>query len=340
MVKSFLKKAAIFSLCLLIILPFTACKKDNDKGLKKIEVSEVTHSVFYAPQYVALNLGFFEDEGLDVSLSVGQGADSVAAAVLSGQVDIGFAGPEASVYIYNEGRENYLQIFSQLTQKDGSFLVSREKNEDFKWTDLKGKHILPGRRGGVPFMTFEYILKQNGLDTEKDLLLDNSVQFAMMTSAFSSGTGDYVTAFEPTASMLEKEGKGYIVASIGEESGEIPYTAYFASKKYIEQNEDIIQGFANAVYKAQLWCQEHTAEEIATAIEKSFPDIEHALLVTSVQSYMDIDAWCKDGVMTEKSLNRLQDVIEEAGELTKRADFSKTVNNTFAQNAIKNFNNK
>lgn len=332
MLKKFLKATAlILALCLPIIC-FCSCKKDEE-GLKKITLSEVTHSVFYAPQYAAIELGFFEEEGLEIELSTGQGADAVAAAVLSGQVDVGFAGPEAAIYVYNEGRDNYLKVFAQMTQRDGSFLIAREENADFKWTDLKGAHILPGRKGGVPYMTFEYILKQNGIDTENDVYLDNSVQFAMMTSAFVAGTGDYTTAFEPTGSMLESEGKGYVVAAVGSEAGEIPYTAYFTSKKFIEENPDTVQAFANAVAKGEKWCAKHTAAEIAEVVAPAFPDTEMSLLTSSIQRYIDIDAWCDTPVMKEESFNKLQDVMTSAGELEKRADFSDVVDNSFAKKA-------
>ncbi len=333
--KSFKKTVAVLLILCIPILCFYGCKKNETTKLTTITLSEVTHSVFYAPQYAAIELGFFKDEGINIELSTGQGADAVAAAVLSGQVDVGFAGPEAAIYVYNEGRDNYLKVFAQMTRRDGSFLISRTKNDDFKWTDLKGAHILPGRKGGVPYMTFEYVLKANGIDTKMDVNLDNSVQFAMMTSAFASGTGDYVTAFEPTASMLESEGKGYVVAAVGEATQEIPYTAYFTSKKFIEINPDIVQGFANAVARGEKWCKEHSAAEIAEVIKGSFPDTELSLLTKSIQSYIDIDAWCDTPVMTEDSFNRLQDVISSAGELDKRADFSKVVDNSFAKKAIK-----
>ena len=335
MPKKAIKRILALSLSLaLMLFCFCSCKKE-DQSYTTLALSEVTHSVFYSPQYVAIELGFFEEEGIKIELSTGQGADAVAAAVLSGQVDVGFAGPEAAIYVYNEGRDNYLKVFSQVTKRDGSFLIAREKNDDFKWTDLKGAHILPGRKGGVPYMTFEYVLKANGLDTEKDVTLDNSVQFAMMTSAFASGTGDYVSAFEPTASMLEREGKGYIVAAVGKATEEIPYTAYFASKEYIEKNEATIQGFANAVAKGQKWCSEHTAKEIAEVVAPQFPDTDIELLTASIQNYMDIDAWCDTPVMSEDSFNRLQDVMTSAGELSKRASYSDVVDNSFAIKASK-----
>lgn len=335
MLKNILKRLLALSLVFVFsAMMLTSCKKEAS-SLKKVTLSEVTHSVFYAPQYVAIELGFFRDEGIEIELSTGQGADAVASAVLSGQIDIGFAGPEAAIYVYNEGRDNYLKVFAQMTQRDGSFLISREKNDNFNWTDLKGAHILPGRKGGVPYMAFEYVLKKNGIDTQKDLLLDNSVQFAMMTGAFVAGTGDYVTAFEPTASMLESEGKGYVVAAVGDAAGEIPYTAYFASKDYIEKNKDTIEGFTRAIAKAQKWCTEHSASEIANAISVQFPDTDIKLLTSSVQSYLDIDAYCKTPEMKKESFERLQDVIALAGELKKRADFEDVVDNSFALNALK-----
>ena len=299
--------------------------------METVRVCEVTHSIFYAPQYAAIALGFFEEEGIEIELSNGQGADAVMAAVLSGNMDIGFAGPEASIYVYNEGKEDYTQVFAQITKRDGSFLIGREPDENFTWDKVRGKTVLPGRKGGVPYMTLEHVLRQNGVDPAKDTVLDNSVQFSMMTAAFTGGTGDYVTAFEPTASMLEQEGKGYIVASVGQASGDIPYTAYFAKKSYIQENSDLIQRFVNAVYKGQQWVATHTDEEVAEAVADSFPDTTFDLLVKSVASYRAIDAWNTDPCMSEESFMRLQTVMTEAGELSQTADYHKVVNNTFAE---------
>lgn len=299
--------------------------------LQKITVSEVTHSIFYAPQYVAMNLGFFEEEGLEVELINGGGADNVMTAVLSNQVDIGFAGPEAAVYVYNEGKEDYAEVFAQVTKRDGSFLVAREKTDNFAWTDLKGKHVLPGRKGGVPYMTFEYVLKKNGIDIVNDLNLDTSISFDAMNSSFVGGTADYVTSFEPAASQLEKEGAGYIVAAVGSATEEIPYTAYFAKKSYIEENSDIIQKFTNALYKGQVWVNEHTPEEIAESTLASFPDSDKELLTKAIANYKEIDVWNTTPVMTEESFNLLQEVIVEAGELETVAPFDKVVNNSFAE---------
>ncbi|MBQ8683105.1 MAG: ABC transporter substrate-binding protein [Clostridia bacterium] len=318
-------------LAVVMLFGCMACGKDG--GLDKVTVCEVTHSIFYAPQYAAIALGFFEEEGIEIELSNGQGADAVMAAVLSGNIDIGFAGPEASIYVYNEGKEDYTQVFAQVTRRDGSFLIARQPDDDFSWTDVKGKVVLPGRKGGVPYMALEHVLRKNGVDPATDTTLDNSVQFSMMTAAFTGGTGDYVTAFEPTASMLQQEGKGYIVASVGEAAGDIPYTAYFAKKSFIEEKGDLIQRFTNAVYKGQQWVATHSAEEVARAVADSFPDTDLALLVKSVESYQAIDAWNTDPIMSEESFNRLQSVMTEAGELTQIADYGKVVNNTFAEKA-------
>ena len=304
-------------------------------SLKTIQLNEVTRSVFYAPQYVAIANGYFEEEGLELEITTGQGADKVMTAVLAGQSDIGFAGPEAAIYVYNEGKEDYIEVFAQMTKRDGSFLVSRKQNDDFKWTDLKGSTIIPGRKGGVPYMTFEYVLKQNGIDTKKEVVLDDSIKFDLMAGAFAGGNADYVTLFEPTASMTENQGKGYIVASVGEAAGEIPYTAYFAKKSYIEQNPDVIQGFTNATYKGLQWVKENSAEEVARVIQSFFPDTDLVMLANSVQSYKDIDAWNETPVLKEEAFDRLQTVMAEAGELDTKAPYDVIVNNKFAESAAK-----
>lgn len=307
----------------------------TEEKLELVRVNEVTRSVFYSPQYAAIALGFFEDYGIEVELTTGQGADNVMTAVLSGQADVGFAGPEASIYVYNEGKSDYAQVFAQLTKRDGSFLVSREKTDNFNWKDLVGKTVIPGRKGGVPYMTLEYVLKQNGLNPGADLVLDDSISFDLMAGSFAGGNADYVTLFEPTASLTEEKQIGYIVASVGEASGEIPYTAYFALGSYINKNEELIQNFTKAIYKGQQWVAEHTAQEIAEKIIKFFPDTEVETLATSIQKYKDIDAWNETPVLEEAAFEKLQDVMEEAGELEKRADYSKVVNNKYAKEAIK-----
>lgn len=344
-----MKKYIIFTIIMVLIIVgviatvITNNNKTNDNAVAttKIKVNEVTRSVFYAPQYVAIANGYFEEVGIDIELTTGQGADQVMTAVLSGQSDIGFAGPEASIYVYNEGKEDYTQVFAQLTKKDGSFLVSREQTSDFKWSDLKGKTIIPGRKGGVPYMTFEYVLKQNGLNPQTDLTLDDSIKFDLMAGAFSAGNADYVTLFEPTASQVESAGKGYVVASVGEAAGEIPYTAYFAKKSYIEGNKETIQNFVNAIYKGQQWVKTHSAREVAEAIQSFFPDTDVETLETVMQKYKDIDAWNETPYMSEEAFDRLQTVMTEAGELEKKAPYDKVVNNEYANKAVEtNFDNK
>lgn len=317
------------------ILVINNNEEQETVGLTTIQLNEVTRSVFYAPQYVAIANGYFEQEGLNIEITTGQGADKVMTAVLAGQSDIGFAGPEAAIYVYNEGKEDYIEVFAQMTKRDGSFLVSRNKNDDFEWKDVIGSTIIPGRKGGVPYMTFEYVLKQNGIDTENEVVLDDSIKFDLMAGAFAGGTAEYVTLFEPTASMTEAQGKGYIVASVGEASGEIPYTAYFAKKSYIDNNPEIIQGMTNAIYKGLVWTKEHTAEEIAKVVQTFFPDTDLEMLTNSIQRYKDIDAWNETPVLKEESFNRLQTVMQEAGELENKAPYNVIVNNEFAENAVK-----
>lgn len=321
-------------LCSIVGVIINKNNKDNQE-LKTIQVNEVTRSVFYAPQYVAINNGYFEENGMEIELTTGQGADAVMTAVLANQCDIGFAGPEASIYVYNEGKEDYCQVFAQLTKRDGSFLVSKEPTDNFSWEDLKGKIVIPGRKGGVPYMTLEYVLKKNGIDPQKDTKLDDSIKFDLMAGAFAAGNADYVTLFEPTASSTEKEGKGYIVASIGEAAGEIPYTAYFAKKSYIENNEDTIQKFTNAIYKGQQWVKEHSSQEIAEVIQSFFPDTDIESLATAVQSYKDIGAWKDTPVLTQESFERLEEVMIMAGELEENAPYDEIVNNKYAEEAMK-----
>ena len=318
-----------------IIIGFLMNTTEEMPGIQNLKVSEVTRSVFYAPQYVAINKGFFEKYGITIDLTTGQGADAVMTSVLSNQCDIGFAGPEASIYVYNEGKEDYTEVFAQLTQRDGSFLISREPTDNFSWQDLKGKTVIPGRKGGVPYMTLEYVLRKNGINPETDLVLDDNIKFDLMAGAFSAGNADYVTLFEPTASNTELQGKGYIVASVGEAAGEIPFTAYFAKKSYIENNQETIQNFTNAIYEGQVWVKEHSAREIAESIQSFFPDTDLEMIEAAVQSYKDIDAWSDTPILKEEAFDRLQEVMTLAGELEKEAPYSKVVNNEYAENAIK-----
>lgn len=310
-------------------------KKEVTSDLTTIQLNEVTRSIFYAPQYVAIANGFFEEEGLNIEITTGQGADKVMTAILAGQSDIGLCGPEAAIYVYNEGKEDYVEVFAQLTQKDGSFLVSKEPTDNFSWTDLVGKTVIPGRKGGVPYMTLEYVLKQNGINPQTDLVLDDSIKFDLMAGAFTGGDAEYVTLFEPTASMTQDAEKGYVVASVGEAAGEVPYTAYCAKNSYIETNSEIIEGFTRAIYKGEQWVKEHTALEVAEKIQEFFPDTTIESLENSVQKYKDIDAWKQDPVLKEEAFNKLQEIMTEAGELEKQAPYDKVVNNYYAEKISK-----
>ena len=327
-------KQKIVCCCLaaLLLLPLWGCGQQS--GLTVVRLNEVTHSVFYAPQYVAMSLGFFEEEGLQVELTNGGGADKVMTAVVSGQSDIGLAGPESCIYVYNQGKEDYPVIFAQLTKRDGSFLVGRT-DEDFSWENLRGKTIIGGRKGGVPEMTLEYVMAQNGVTPHVDAVVDTSVQFNMMAGAFTGGQGDYVALFEPTATEVVEAGKGYILCSIGEESGEIPYTVYFANRSYMDQNPAVIQGFTNAIARAQRWIAQHSDREVAEAMVSQFPDTSVELLEKVTARHRAIDAWNATPVMAPSALERLEAVMEHAGELTREqfVDFEKLVDNSFAEKA-------
>lgn len=307
----------------------------NAEQIRKVKLNEVTRSVFYAPQYLAIANDFFKDENIELDITTGQGTDKVTTALLSGQSDIGLMGPEGAIYVYNEGKSDYLQVFAQLTNKDGSFLISREDTDNFSWNDLKGKVVIPGRKGGVPYMTLRYVLKQNGINPDEDLTLDDSIQFSLMAGAFTGGNADYVTLFEPTASMTQDQKKGYIVTSIGKEAGPIPYTAYTATKSYIEKNPDIIEGITRAIYRGQIWVENHTAKEVAEKIVKFFPDTTIEAIEKSVQSYKDIEAWNKTPIMNEEGFNKLQMIMKEAGELEKEASYNDIVNNKYAEKIVK-----
>lgn len=331
-----MKKRIIVLVVILVIVAIVAGivvstnQNKENKQMKTVRVNEVTRSVFYAPQYVAINNGYFKEKGIDIELSTGQGADAVMTSVLSNQCEIGFAGPEASIYVYNEGKEDYCQVFAQMTKKDGSFLIARNDTDNFSWQDLKGKTVIPGRKGGVPYMTLEYVLRKNGIDPQKDLTLDDSIKFDLMAGAFASGDADYVTLFEPTASLTQNQNKGYIVASVGEAAGEIPYTAYFAKKSYIEDNEDIIRDFTKAIYKGEQWVKEHSSSEIAEVIKDFFPDTDTELLATVIQNYKDIDAWNDTPVLKQESFERLEEVMMMAGELEEKVSYNEIVNNKYA----------
>ena len=335
-------KFTIVVILLMIILTATIflikeriISRNNSEEIHKIQLNEVTRSVFYAPQYVAISKGFFEEEGLKLEITTGQGADKVMTAILAGQSDIGLCGPEAAIYVYNEGKEDYIEVFAQLTQKDGSFLLSKEQTNNFSWQDLKGKTVIPGRKGGVPYMTLEYVLKQNGLNPKTDLVLDDSIKFDLMAGAFTGGSAEYVTLFEPTASMTEDAKKGYIVSSVGEAAGEVPYTAYCAKKSYIANNKDTVENFTRAIYKGEQWVKDHTSIEVAKAIQEFFPDTTVESLEKSVKKYKEIDAWKENPILKEEAFNKLQLIMTEAGELEQKAPYDKIVNNTFAEKVSK-----
>lgn len=328
-------KKLLFSLISLIIIAIfifiVVFNNKRDSNLKKIKVAEVTHSVFYAPQYAAHALGYFEDEGLDVEIILTPGADAVAAAVLSGDVQIGFCGSEQTIYIYNQGEKDYLVNFSALTKKDGSFLISRKENKNFEVSDLKGSHIIAGRKGGMPSMTLKWALNQNNLDTDKDVNFDTSIAFASMNGAFIGGTGDYVTAFEPSASELVNQGYGHIVASVGELGGNVPYTTYSTKKSYINKNKDVIKGFTKAIQKGLDYVHNHTAEEIADTIISYFPDVAYNDLVNSIKKYMEIDSWYDTTAINEKDFDHIQEIIKNDNELDKKAPFNILVDNSFSK---------
>ncbi len=312
--------------CFIAFLP-----EKEDSNLESITVAEVAHSIFYAPQYVAHSLGYFEEVGLDVEFILTPGADSVTAAVLSGDAQIGFSGSEASIYVYNGGEEDYLVNFAGLTKRDGSFIVSREPIEDFSVSDLEGSYVIGGRKGGMPVMTFEWILKENGINPSTDLTIDTSIDFAAMAGAFIGGTGDFVNLFEPQATLIEKQGFGYVVASVGELGGVVPYTTYNARLSYIEENGETLEKFNTALQKGIDYVLNNSSEDIASAIIDYFPDTSLTDLTNIVTRYKDADSWFNTTLITETDFNHVQDIMEEAGELTSRVDYNKLVTTQFSK---------
>lgn len=327
--KKFVYTIVLLCIVLLIVL-FCFLNRKEDSKLTKIKVAEVAHSIFYAPMYAADSLGYFEDEGLDVEIILTSGADNVAAAVMSGDVQVGFCGSEQTIYIYNQGAKDYLVNFAALTKKDGSFIVSREKEDNFDIKNLKGKYVIAGRTGGMPAMTFEWILNQNGIKTE-DLTFDTSIAFASMSGAFIGGTGDYVSLFEPTASDIENNGYGYIVASLGELGGNVPYTTFNAKKSYIKENKDTIQKFVNAINKGLNYVHNNSSDKVAKTIQDYFPDVSYNDLTQIVQNYMDIDSWYDSTLIEEKDFEHIQDIIENANELEKRVEFKTLFDTSFSK---------
>ena len=324
--------AVALVLCLAVV-QLCGCGKSSEKEVVKVRLNEVAHSIFYAPQYVAIENGYFEEEGIDIGLVNGAGADNVMTAVLSGEADIGFMGSEASIYVYNQGSGEKIVNFAQLTQRAGNFLVAREKDEDFTWEKLKGKTVLAGRKGGMPQMVFEYILKKNRIDPKKDLTMVQNIDFGLTAEAFASGQGEYSVEFEPFAASLEKEKKGVVVASLGVDSGKVPYTAYSAKESYSNEHRDIVQKFTNALQKGMDYVNSHSPEEIAKVIQPQFAETDAGVLTTIVKRYYEQDTWKENLIFEKESFTLLQDILKTGGELTKEVPYDELVNTAFAQNA-------
>ena len=338
--KNLFKKIMCMFLLLMVVFALPGCKESNRY---KITVSEVAHSVFYAPFYVAINEGYFEEEGLEIDLILGNGANNVMASLLSGDAQIGLAGAEATIYVYNQGQNDYAINFCQLTQRDGNFLVGREKQENFDWNELKGKSILGGRQGGMPVMVLEYALKQKGLLVGQDdesvikkggVNVRTDVQFAALAGAFTSGEGDYVTLFEPTATLTQNANEGYILASLGEQTGLIPYTNFFCNKSYIEKNKDIIQKFTNAIYKGVNYVYAHDPSLVANSIHSHFTSSTIEELTIVIQRYLSIEAWAKSPVLNKEAYELFLDIMEEANELDKRTPYEKIVVTKYAEESL------
>jgi NitT/TauT family transport system substrate-binding protein len=332
--KKFISLLIVVLLITSIVL--TGCNEKPAEN-QKVRLIEVTHSIFYTPQYVAIEQGLFEKQGLNIELTNGGGADKCMAALVSGEADIAFMGPEASVYVYLQGRDDLAVNFAQLTQRDGSFIVGREKDDNFTIDKLKGHTILGGRKGGMPLMALEYVLKQNNLTPGVDIDVRTDVQFDMMAGAFASGEADYTTLFEPLASTFELQGNGYVVESVGRLAGYIPYTCYSSLKSYIEKNPEIIQGFSNALYEAMSWVDEHDAMEVAEVILPQFADSDVEFLAKIVQTYKDLDAWNPDLVLGEDGYNRLIDIMKLAGEIEEGAPYEVIQTPDFAIKAKENY---
>ena len=310
------------------------CGKETS-GRTPVTLYEVAHSIFYAPQYAAIELGYFQEEGIDLTLVNGAGADKVMTAMLAGDADIGFMGSEASIYTYVQGAEDYAVNFAQLTQRAGNFLVARQPDPDFTWQKLKGSRVLGGRAGGMPQMVFEYILKKNGIDPKADLTMDQSIQFGLTAAAFTSDQSDYTVEFEPFATGLELEGNGYVVASLGTDSGYVPYTAYCAKKSYLAMHPDLIQRFTSALQKGMNYVNSHTAEEIAKTIQPQFSDTPLENITKIVKRYPDQDTWKENLIFERSSFELLENILEEAGELQTRVPYEDLVTTQFAEEAVK-----
>jgi len=324
-----LKKCVAVLLVFLLLFTFVGCVPVNNEKTV-LNVNEVTHSIFYSPFYLAIEKGYFEEEGIEIALTNGGGSNVSMTAVISGQAEIGLVGPETVVYVYNEGKQDYPLVFAKLTQRDGSFLISKEKIDKFDFSIFEGKEILAGRKGGLPAMTLEYVLNKNGLYDGQNVKLNYDVAFNLMAGAYESGTGDYTTLFEPTASDFVKEGKGYIISSVGEHSGEVPYTCFVANKSFIDKNPEIIKSFIRALKKAKEYMSKAPSLEVAKYLLPQFSGNTVEQIAASIDSYLAIDAWSEDFILTKDSFERLLDIMENAGELTKRVPFEDVIFNDLA----------
>jgi len=328
------KTLSIFLTSALFAVSLCGCQgSSNSKDLTPVTLNEVAHSIFYAPQYAAIELGYFEEEGLKLTLVNGAGADKVMTALVSGDADIGFMGSEASIYTYSQGAEDYAVNFAQLTQRAGNFLVAKTPDESFNWQKLKGAKVLGGRSGGMPQMVFEYILKKNGIDPKADLSIDQSINFGLTAAAFTSSDADYTVEFEPFATGLELGGNGYVVASLGTDSGYVPYTAYCAKKSYMASNPEVIQKFTNAIQKCMDYVNSHSSEEIARVIQPQFKETPLENIIVIVERYKSQDTWKNDTVFEKDSFELLQNILEEAGELETRVPYEELVTTKFAEKA-------
>lgn len=316
---------------LIVIVALTSCNQEKNES--KITIGEVTRSVFYAPEYVAVAQGFFEEQGLEVDIQTTAGGDKTMAALLAGSVDIALVGAETSIYVYQQGAEDRVINFAQLTQTDGTFLFARDTADTFDWDQLRQSTFLGQRKGGMPQMAGEFALSKHGINAHQDLELIQNVDFANIASAFASGTGDYVQLFEPQASIFEQEGRGKVVASFGTESGKLPYTVFMTKQSFINENKEVVQKFTNGLHKAQLWVDSHTAEEIAEVILPFFKDIDPAILISSVNRYKEQGTYATDPIIDEDEWNNLLDVMSAAGELKERVGAEVIVDNAFAEQA-------
>ena len=324
----------LFSIFMLLIISLTTCfvaTGCSERDIKTIKVNQVTNSIFYAPLYIAINNGYFEEEGYKIELTTAEGSNTTNVALMTGSADIGLMGPEQNVYSYVNGDVNYPVVFGQLTKRDGSFLISRTNETDFDWSNLAGKHIIAGRKGGSPAMSLQYALEKNGYDISTDLNFDTSIAFASIGGSFLSGVGDYMTMFEPAASEFVKSGNGYIVASVGEESGEIPFTCFSANKEFIDKNPQVIISFLKAIQKGLNFIKTSNINDIVESLAPSFSGSSKDSIKVGIQNYISADAWNANPIMTKDSFDRLIDMLTRAGELSKTAvaDYDKIINNNF-----------